>query len=262
MLLWPLFTTSFLIDDFLEDNQMFGAQTIILSSASSKTAFCLHQRGTVRVVGLTSPGNVEFVRSLGCHDEVVAYDDVASLPSAPTAYVDMAGSGPVRASVHEHFGDLLTSSCMGRHPLGRPGQRRGAARAAAGAVLRSHAGGQAQRRMGPRGFPVAARGFVGGVPVGGQLGRSAVDVHRRGEWARGGRQDRGGPGRGHGGRRRRQHRVDARLNFSCCTEKGSAGVLGAVTSAGAMRPHRECREDRSSVHKGSGRQGAVAAAQR
>ena len=112
MLLWPLFTASFLIDDFLEDNQMFGAQTIILSSASSKTAFCLHQRGTVRVVGLTSPGNVEFVRSLGCHDEVVAYDDVASLPSAPTAYVDMAGSGPVRASVHGHFGDLLTYSCM------------------------------------------------------------------------------------------------------------------------------------------------------
>lgn len=116
MLLRPLFTTSFLIDDFLDDNQMFGAQTIVLSSASSKTAygtaFCLHQRGTVRVVGLTSPANVEFVRSLGCYDEVVAYDDVASLPLAPTAYIDMAGSGPIRASVHRHFGDLLTYSCM------------------------------------------------------------------------------------------------------------------------------------------------------
>jgi len=116
MLLRPLFTTSFLIDDFLEDNEMFGAQTIVLSSASSKTAygtaFCLHRRGTVKVVGLTSPGNVEFVRSLGCYDEVLAYDDIASLPLVPTAYVDMAGSGPIRQAVHTRCGQQLTYSCM------------------------------------------------------------------------------------------------------------------------------------------------------
>ena len=47
-LLRPLFTTSFLIDDFLADNADFGAQTVILSSASSKTAygtaFCIARR--------------------------------------------------------------------------------------------------------------------------------------------------------------------------------------------------------------------------
>ena len=47
----PLFTTSSLIDDFLADNQFFGAQQLLLSSASSKTAFatahCLAlRRGT------------------------------------------------------------------------------------------------------------------------------------------------------------------------------------------------------------------------
>src|SRR5581483_5053491 len=36
-LLRPLFMTSFLIDDFLADNDFFGAHHVILSSASSKT---------------------------------------------------------------------------------------------------------------------------------------------------------------------------------------------------------------------------------
>src|SRR5580704_18504761 len=41
MLLRPLFLTSFLIDDFLEDSDLFGADTVVLSSASSKTASAL-----------------------------------------------------------------------------------------------------------------------------------------------------------------------------------------------------------------------------
>ena len=38
MVLWPLFMASFLIDDYIDDNAMFGAKTIVVSSASSKTA--------------------------------------------------------------------------------------------------------------------------------------------------------------------------------------------------------------------------------
>jgi hypothetical protein len=38
MLLRPLFFTSYLIDDFLDEASLFGARTAILSSASSKTA--------------------------------------------------------------------------------------------------------------------------------------------------------------------------------------------------------------------------------
>ena len=48
----PLFTTSFLIDDFLADTGFFGARQVLLSSASSKTAygtaFCLAQRRECR----------------------------------------------------------------------------------------------------------------------------------------------------------------------------------------------------------------------
>lgn len=119
-LLRPLFSTSFLLDDFLGDNDFFGAETIVLSSASSKTAygtaFCLAQRrGTpkeVKIVGLSSPGNLEFTRSLGCYDEVLRYDDVASsLPDDAAVYVDMSGNAQVRATVHRRLGELLRYSC-------------------------------------------------------------------------------------------------------------------------------------------------------
>ncbi len=117
-LLRPLFTTSFLIDDFLEDNGFFGASTILLSSASSKTSLGLAQilagRRTdrPRIVGLTSKGNVGFVEGVGYYDDVIVYDAIASLNAeGNVAFVDMAGDGDVRAAVHNRFADRLTCSC-------------------------------------------------------------------------------------------------------------------------------------------------------
>lgn len=114
MVLWPLFMTSFLIDDYLDDNAMFGATTVIISSASSKTAIgaapLLVQRPGIRVIGLTSSANLEFVQSLGCYTETVLYDDVATLSVDAAAYVDIAGNVDVRAAVHERFGDALKVS--------------------------------------------------------------------------------------------------------------------------------------------------------
>ena len=118
MLLRPLLYTAFLLDDFVADNDRFGASRVVLSSASSKTssgtAFFLAERGDVEVVGLTSPGNVAFVESLGVYGRVVAYDDVASLDEAPTVFIDVAGDPAVRSAVHRHFGDALVfSSAVG-----------------------------------------------------------------------------------------------------------------------------------------------------
>jgi hypothetical protein len=109
-LLRPLFMLSFLVDDYLAENAFFDARTVILSSASSKTAFglahLLHLRKNLRVIGLTSPANAPFVGSLGCYDKVVAYDEVTSLPAdRPVAFVDMAGSSALRATLHRHFGE-------------------------------------------------------------------------------------------------------------------------------------------------------------
>jgi hypothetical protein len=116
-LLRPLYMTSFLIDDWLADNDLFGASQIMLSSASSKTSIGLAQllsaRSGIEVVGLTSAANAEFVSSLGWYDRTVVYGAVEVEPAdVATVFVDMAGDGAVRSTVHHHFGDRLMASCQ------------------------------------------------------------------------------------------------------------------------------------------------------
>lgn len=118
MILRPLFVTSFLIEDFLRGSEYFGADRVILSSASSKTAI-----GTAyqiadsdarpgELVGLTSEGNREFVSRLGLYDTVVGYDDIESLePSVSTVLVDMAGNDPVLQRAHAHLQGNLKYNC-------------------------------------------------------------------------------------------------------------------------------------------------------
>jgi hypothetical protein len=114
MLLRPLFFTSFLIDDQLADEGLTGRGPILISSASSKTAiaaaFLLARREGVEPIGLTSPGNAEFVKGLGIYGRTVTYDEIASLDKGPATYVDIAGDGAVRQAVHSHFGDELVHS--------------------------------------------------------------------------------------------------------------------------------------------------------
>jgi hypothetical protein len=116
MLLGPLFFTSFLIDDFLDDNGFFDAGTAVLSSASSKTAlslaFLLDRREGIEVIGLTSPGRVGFVEGTGVYDRVVPYDAVDSLPEGRSVYVDMSGDAGVRKAVHDRYGEALAHSAV------------------------------------------------------------------------------------------------------------------------------------------------------
>lgn len=118
-LLQPLYITSFLIEDFLDESALFGARSVVLSSASSKTAiglaYLLKQRGAAKVVGLTSRRNVGFVESLGYYDQVVTYADLATADIArPAAFVDFAGDAGVLRAVHETFGaDLAFSLLVG-----------------------------------------------------------------------------------------------------------------------------------------------------
>ena len=115
MLMRGLFLTSFLADDFIEDRG-FGEEAVVISSASSKTSIALGHlvstSGRARAVGLTSSRNLEFVRKLGCYDQVVPYEEVRDLDATvPSVYVDMAGNGALRRTVHEHFGSQLKHSC-------------------------------------------------------------------------------------------------------------------------------------------------------
>lgn len=122
MLLRPLFTTSFLLDDFFADNAFFGASTLVLTSASSKTAlgmaYLLHRnrqarQSQVQIIGLTSAANVDFVSSLGCYDQVLSYEQASSLDAdVAAAIVDFAGNGDLLGQLHQHFGQQLQYSCM------------------------------------------------------------------------------------------------------------------------------------------------------
>jgi len=132
-LLRPLFITSYLIADWLADREFFGAKAVIISSASSKTAYGtayalsrLPDRDRRVVVGLSSADHVAFAEGLGLYDEVLAYDDVATLPpDRPSVYADISGSTRVRRAVHEHCTQLRHSVAVGmthwqEAPSGQP----------------------------------------------------------------------------------------------------------------------------------------------
>jgi hypothetical protein len=114
MLLRPLFFTSFLIDDQLDDEGLTDRGPIVMASASSKTAiaaaFLLAQRDGVELVGLTSPRSAEFVSGLGIYDRTLPYEEIGSLQRGPAVFVDFAGDASVRRTVHSHYGDELVHS--------------------------------------------------------------------------------------------------------------------------------------------------------
>jgi hypothetical protein len=118
-LLFPLFMTSYLIYDYLIDNQFFGAEQVVIGSVSSKTGFGLAQmlhndpQVTQAVIGITSAGNRDFVKGLGCCDQIVLYKNEAEIDAGlPTAYVDMSGDARLTISLHRHLGDNMVESCM------------------------------------------------------------------------------------------------------------------------------------------------------
>ena len=111
-----LFMTSFLAEDFLREQNFFEATQVVITSASSKTsialAHCLRANSTMRVIGLTSDANVDFVNSIGDYHDVAVYSEISTLNAlVPTVVVDMAGNPEVLASVHAHFGESLKYSC-------------------------------------------------------------------------------------------------------------------------------------------------------
>ncbi len=119
----PLFGTAFLLTDFLQENDWFGARQLVLSSASSKTAYatawCVRdalQRGdapALQLIALTSPVNAAFVRGLGLYDTVLGYDGIASLDaSTPTVFADFSGSAEQRTQLHQHLRDSLRHSAV------------------------------------------------------------------------------------------------------------------------------------------------------
>ncbi|KAF8636936.1 hypothetical protein AX17_003187 [Amanita inopinata Kibby_2008] len=110
MLYRPLFWTSYWCEDWLFCSRYrAGASSILISSASSKTAFTLAyliqkriKKGEIekytKVFGLTSKKNFDFTRGLNLYHEVLTYDSFASSPvfsgkaNERWIYVDLAAN--------------------------------------------------------------------------------------------------------------------------------------------------------------------------
>ncbi len=119
--LWPiyrgLFFTAWLMMDQAEEEQDFGAQQVLVTSASSKTAIsfaylCAKRNSPkARLIGLTSARNKEFVSSLGFYDAVATYEEIEAMDGQiTTALIDLAGDPDLVARVHRHFGEKLSAS--------------------------------------------------------------------------------------------------------------------------------------------------------
>ena len=156
----PLFFTSYMLADELEDNAFYGASVLAMSSASSKTAygaaFLLQGQGP-EMVGLTSPGNVAFTESLGCYDRVVAYDRVTDLDTGrATAYLDVAGSGELRERLRAHLGEQLVRDIV----IGVTHQEQGGGSLSATGTTFFFAPNQMRKRTGDWGRAVLDQKFA------------------------------------------------------------------------------------------------------
>ena len=114
LLMRPLFGTSVLLELALSEAGFGGAHTVVLTSASSKTAYGLAhllREHVVETLGLTSAARRAWVEGLGLYDAVLAYDEVGELAAPGGAVlVDFAGDRALVRRVHEQLAEALLRS--------------------------------------------------------------------------------------------------------------------------------------------------------
>ena len=108
--------TSFVLDDYVAE--LSKGESLLLSSASSKTALGTAQllkdqkeqrSATYKVIGLTSPSNVEMVKATGCYDDVVSYNELEKLDKTDTFWLlDFAANGTLINNITHAIGDKLS----------------------------------------------------------------------------------------------------------------------------------------------------------
>lgn len=113
MLLFPLHLTSFCLWDALQDKDYYGAEQVIVLSASSKTSTGLGyalqaDKKAPDVIGVTSKRNVAMVEKLNLYDQTVTYDAIDSIDTnLPTVIVDMSGNADILLALHTQLGNNM-----------------------------------------------------------------------------------------------------------------------------------------------------------
>ncbi|MBI0296001.1 DUF2855 family protein [Streptomyces sp. PRKS01-29] len=122
----PVYRSSLLLAESVADSAERRPLSVVVSSASSKTALGLAERlgaeSGVVTHGLTSPGNLAFVAATGCYDEVRPYGAVAELdPAGPVVFVDLTRDQDLVSAVHHRLaGRLVRSILVGGTHASRP----------------------------------------------------------------------------------------------------------------------------------------------
>ncbi|MFC3195346.1 DUF2855 family protein [Marinicella sediminis] len=113
MLLFPLHITSFCLFDTLVNEQKTEMKQLLVTSASSKTALGLVQgfknlEHAPYLIGLTADKNLGFVKSLGCYDQVLCYEENGDINAHhSTVIVDFSGNGKLLGQLHEKLQDHM-----------------------------------------------------------------------------------------------------------------------------------------------------------
>ena len=113
MVLYPLHLTSFCLWDAMQDKDWYGAQQVIVLSASSKTSTGLgyalkFDDSSPQCIGITSKRNLDQVKSLDIYDQCMSYEDLDDIDvSIPTVIVDMSGNTTVLAKLHNALGEQM-----------------------------------------------------------------------------------------------------------------------------------------------------------
>lgn len=110
----PLFATSFMLYQFLKNQDFIGAEQVIITSASAKTslglAYMLHQHQAAddkKIIGLTSEGNIDFVKSTNYYDEVISYDNYKSIATDKIVVIDIRGNRNFLINISNQFNDQV-----------------------------------------------------------------------------------------------------------------------------------------------------------
>jgi len=110
----PLYGTGWWLSDLIAQTHTYGS--VLLSSASSKTAICtsyeLKKQG-LALVGLTSKRNLGYVQKLGLYDQVLSYEALDELKlDGPICVIDYLGRRSLIEQIDAQFGVNITNSYL------------------------------------------------------------------------------------------------------------------------------------------------------
>lgn len=101
LLFRPLLSAGVTLNAWLRHNNWFGADRVIVTSASSKTAlgFAMLAADAIKITGITSAANRAFVEDTGTYIDVRSYDDRRAFGAERTTIVDFTGDPELVAEI-------------------------------------------------------------------------------------------------------------------------------------------------------------------